>query len=550
MSDIIKELEAVEKWKNKKKVQFNEPDFVEIFTDNKENLPIYYDKNSYWWVWNEKQSKWEYTDETDVLLIIQDEYPTLFLHKSKIRQEVLNALKLVFRKREIITPPIEWIQFRNKILDVKTNQEIQLDKKYFFTNPIPHEIGETDETPRIDELITSWVGKDRLKLLYEIIAYTFIRDYPIHRIFCFTGTGRNGKSQYLGIINKLLGDDNTSTTDLDLLMSRPFESFKLYKKLVCQMGETNYEGLKRTAILKQLTGKDLISFERKGKDGFSDYNYAKLLISTNGIPITHDKSDGFYRRWLIIDFPNNFPEGTDIINTIPQEEYNNLCNKCIKLLPQILERGGFDNEPSIEEKKEIYETKSNPLKLYISQFMIQDFSGFVGKTEMFNKFSAWLNENGYRSINYSEFSGLMKLNYDDGQKGEEKTRCWIGLRYLNKDEILQNSLRGNRDDKKSYRGEVTQVTEVTHFSSPFYMRENQQENSVTSVTSVTASVENTILSSIKTMLLLKEELKEQELLTNLRNLVTFEYRNFSNCIEKLKEVGEIMENPKGTFRRL
>jgi len=32
---------------------------------------------------------------------------------------------------------------------------------------------------------------------------------------------------------------------------------------------------------------------------------------------------------MIIDFPNNFPEGVDILSTIPEIEYNNLVRKLL-----------------------------------------------------------------------------------------------------------------------------------------------------------------------------------------------------------------------------
>src|SRR3990167_1117527 len=32
--------------------------------------PIYYDKSRIWWLWNHQNTRWEITDETDVLTII------------------------------------------------------------------------------------------------------------------------------------------------------------------------------------------------------------------------------------------------------------------------------------------------------------------------------------------------------------------------------------------------------------------------------------------------------------------------------------------------
>ena len=105
------------------------------------------------------------------------------------------------------------------------------------------------------------------------------------------------------------------------------------------MGETNFGLLSSTSLIKQLTGGDKIGFEKKGKDPFSDYNYAKMIIASNSLPTTQDTSDGFFRRWLIIDFPNEFEEGKDIVSDIPDIEYINLGKKVMGILPKFLNKG-------------------------------------------------------------------------------------------------------------------------------------------------------------------------------------------------------------------
>jgi len=70
-------------------------------------------------------------------------------------------------------------------------------------------------------------------------------------------------------------------------------------------------------------------------------NYAKILIATNNLPTTTDKTIGFYRRWLIIDFPNQFSEKKDILADIPNEEYNSLALKCVGILKDLLMKRAF-----------------------------------------------------------------------------------------------------------------------------------------------------------------------------------------------------------------
>ena len=46
--------------------------------------------------------------------------------------------------------------------------------------------------------------------------------------------------------------------------------------------------------------------EEKNKSRFDYKTYAKITISTNQLPITKDRTDGYYRRWILVKFPNQF----------------------------------------------------------------------------------------------------------------------------------------------------------------------------------------------------------------------------------------------------
>ena len=111
----------------------------------------------------------------------------------------------------------------------------------------------------------------------------------------------------------------------------------------------------------------------KNKLPFTDFNYAKIIIASNSLPSSDDTSEGFYRRWHIIDFPNEFPEGKDITLTIPNIEYRNLARKVMEILPKLLERGCFSNQGTIMERKRKYQMASNPLPYFIKNLPVYRF---------------------------------------------------------------------------------------------------------------------------------------------------------------------------------
>lgn len=405
-----------------------------------EHIQIYYDKAQTFWRWNNGLKFYEKIDEVEILNLIKGSSGANTI-KSNERTEILNAIKQSARLKKPLDVPDSYIQFKDEVVDLDTGHRFAADKKYFYTNPIPWKIGKYPDTPNMDRIFSEWSGSENLQVLYEIIAYCLYRGYPIQRIFVFLGAGSNGKSCYLNLIRKFLGIKNTTTTELDTLLNSRFEITKLHKKLVCFMGETNFKELENTSILKRLTGNDLIGFEEKNKTPFDDINYAKIVISTNNLPVTNDKSIGFYRRWFIIDFPNQFTEHKDILKEIPDQEFENLALKAIGMLIELLDKRSFTNEGSIEDRMKRYDDKSNPFDKFIKEYCdLEDPDGYIFRFDFAEKFNSFCKEHRFRQFSDISISKMMKNHgiitfskqTDWLKDGKLKLyRAWGGIKWKN-----------------------------------------------------------------------------------------------------------------------
>jgi putative DNA primase/helicase len=121
------------------------------------------------------------------------------------------------------------------------------------------------------------------------------------------GSGSNGKSTFLNTIITLLDRRNVSQIPLQEFDAHyRFSLNNLRHKLANIFADLPYRPLEFTGYFKALTGEDFISADRKFKERISFINYAKLLFSTNQLIRTNDISDAFFRRWILIEFPNVF----------------------------------------------------------------------------------------------------------------------------------------------------------------------------------------------------------------------------------------------------
>jgi len=390
-------------------------DPVQIAQALQDSIPIYFDIAKNYWMWNDELKKYDRVDETEIMCQISSGMD-LTIYKSQMKQEILEAIRITGRKRRVQPTKKEWIQFENTVVNIETGEKFEATPDYFFVSPIPHKLGTAEETPIINTMFKSW-HSEKAALLCEICAYCMYDGYPIQRIFALVGSGSNGKGQFMTLLRRLVGIENCVGTDLDRLAKSQFEASKLYKKKAAFIGETNYNTLSRTNMLKALSGGDLVSCEFKGRDSFDFINTAKILIATNGLPATTDRSDGFYRRWSIVEFKNKFKDGKDIVDEIPETEYENLCMKCIRILNSMLKAGKMLNEETQEARKDKYESLSNPVQAFVNDECIDSDNSFVPIWYLYEQYESYREKRGHRKISKNEFTSILRsMDYETNAK--------------------------------------------------------------------------------------------------------------------------------------
>ena len=389
--------------------------------------PGYYSPEGLWYFWSNERCCYESKDEIDLLNAIRKEMLVDTID-SKTRGEILASLKQVGRDKMPEKAPLSWVQFKDTICDFKTLETFKASPKYFITNPIPWEIGQTEDTPTIDKLLIEWVGEDFKETLLQIIAYSACSDQFMQRLIALVGGGSNGKGTFIKLLKKFIGTDNVAASELKELSENGFEAASIYKKLVCIMGEISYDDLKNTNQIKKLAGEDTIRYCFKGKTPFSDNSVTTLISATNSLPKTPDKTLGFYRKWLIVDFPNQFSIiKHGVIESIPEVEFNNLSRKVLRILKELYQTQKFQNEGTFEERMNKYEERSNPV-LKFMETHCQDSPGKNIELRIFaNCFNEYAKKNHLRVMTVRQVSNILKEEgYETGKRkhGEDS---YVGI---------------------------------------------------------------------------------------------------------------------------
>jgi phage/plasmid-associated DNA primase len=203
------------------------------------------------------------------------------------------------------------VGFLNGVFDLLTGEVRKYQPSDYIVNPVPHAVERHVNPDAEQELLSvmgSWVGEDMAAWMLTLCAYLLF-EYPNseHIWVNFFGKGANGKSVLLELMENILGDDRCIGCDLKNINRFSGDSFR-DKWLVVGRDSSNFVSLKGTSFIKTFSGDEKFTVEIKGVRGsFDTPNLGKLIVSTNDLIQSQDRTFGWYRRLVPILFPNRFP---------------------------------------------------------------------------------------------------------------------------------------------------------------------------------------------------------------------------------------------------
>lgn len=149
-------------------------------------------------------------------------------------------------------------------------------------------------------------------------------------VFLYSPVGNTGKSQFLGLLGHLIGQENITSIPLQNMNEDKgrfaFANAGLVRLIM--NGDQSKADIKDSSIFKSVTGGDVIKVEAKGKDIKALVFKGLVLIACNDLPyIADDKGEHIYRRMYIVPCTHTIEE---------KERDPDILDKMIKELPAIV----------------------------------------------------------------------------------------------------------------------------------------------------------------------------------------------------------------------
>ena len=297
---------------------------------------------------------------------------------------------------------VEQVAVENGILNVVTKKLEPFTPDKIFFNKLPVEYNPEADCPAIKKHLQAVLkDKEDVPVMVELFGSLLYKNYFIEKAVMLSGEGRNGKGKTIDLAKRFIGIDNCSSVPLQQFETDPYAKGDLLNKMANLAGDIDSKALRSTGAIKTLTGRDLISAQRKYLPRVKFVNFAKMIFAANKIPRTTDLTQAFWSRWIILEFPYKFLSQKELDKLSPEEkekskladpeiidklttpgELSGLLNMAIEGLHRLLKQKDFSYSKSTKEVQEMWIRKSDSFAAFLMDEVEESEEGRTTKKEL------------------------------------------------------------------------------------------------------------------------------------------------------------------------
>ncbi len=244
--------------------------------------------------------------ELQIEALIQKVAPTADLGNYLVAEVIGNVKRSTYISPDRFQEPTPILPLQNCLLDVDNIETSPFTPDHYALAKLPVEFDSTADCPAIKKFLGEILRSEDVPFVQEWAGYHLVRGYPTALAALFVGDGANGKSTLINLFRAFLGSRNISAVSLQAFEKNTFAKATLFGKLANLYPDLSNEALKQVGTFKALTGQDMITAERKFGQPFNFVNGAKMTFSCNVVPEVWEDTDAFFRRLMIVEFPNTF----------------------------------------------------------------------------------------------------------------------------------------------------------------------------------------------------------------------------------------------------
>ena len=405
------------------------------------------DKDPEMWIF--KEGIYEPNGRTYIKEFIQSIMGSLYkVHFANQVTENIITKTYIKPDQFFVNEDLNLVPVLNGILNLRTRKLERFDPKYKFFNKLPVNYDPLIKPDKVLQFFDDiFQDKNDMLVVQELFGYLLYREYKFEKAWMFLGKGRNGKGKLISLMERFLGVNNVCNVSLQTLETDKWAGARLFNKMANLSADLSKTGLKDTGLFKSLTGRDMLTADRKFLQPVNFRNYAKMIYATNELPYTYDETDGFWDRWIIIDFVYKFVDDpvTEAQKKIDREileristdqEMTGLLNWALDGLDRLFTTKRFSNSTSTEQIKTKWKRMSSSFSAFIMDEVVKDYTAgqYVTKQTLNSAYTKYCEQ--HELIPETQTIRKLKLTrmgaYEQIKKLNNITeRVWAGIRLKN-----------------------------------------------------------------------------------------------------------------------
>ena len=337
--------------------------------------------------------------------------------------------------REINVNPY-LINLKNGLYNVLTDELMPHDPNILSTIRLGGSYNPKAKCPAFLKYLKDVIPETEIPLIQEMMGYFLVPINKAQKSFVMVGKPDSGKSTFLNIVQDiLLGHENVSNLTWQSLDEK-FATVQLFGKLANIFADLPSENIRDTGIFKSITGQDYISAQHKFKEYFSFKPFCRLLFSCNNMPKNYtDRSDGFYRRLILIRFDHAIPDDKKD-NNLKEKlmlEADGILMWALAGLKRLMENNfRFSETASTKAELELYKAENSSVLAFINESCEFDSNTEILREDLYAAYKEYCSTNGHKVASKIRFNkdvdgirGLVR-----GQDLLTHRKTWKGIHLL------------------------------------------------------------------------------------------------------------------------
>ena len=290
----------------------------------------------------------------------------------------------------------------------------------------------------------------------EFIGYCLIPSNKGKRMMVIKGNGGEGKSQIGVVLSRLFGC-NMKDGSIGKISENRFARADLEHTLLCVDDDMRMEALRQTNYVKSIvTAQGQMDLERKGKQSYQGWMYARLLAFSNGdLQALYDRSDGFYSRQLILttkDKPLSRVDDSDIAEKMAAE-VEGILLWAFEGLQRLVKNGfQFTESDRAKRNRELVKRDNNNVFDFLESegYIRLKADACTSSKELYEIYKMWCEENSLNAIKARGFSDALIANQrrynlestnNIVNSSGRRVRGFVGIEALVQPDLTPNSWR-------------------------------------------------------------------------------------------------------------